>query len=318
MRVARYVGDGRVEIVEEAAPSLPEGGLLVQTEACGLCSGELMAWYMNQKVPHVLGHEVAGRVIASDDRRFSVGARVFPHHHAPCLQCDLCLSGRTVHCEQWRRTKLVPGGMADVFAVPAANLNDTLIVDDLAANDAALIEPLACVVKSLRLGGEHYERPVVIGLGVMGLMHALALGPSAVGIELSESRRNWATDVGIDARTPEDAPKSDLIFVCPGSQSAFDFAVSIASPQARIVLFAPLPPGQDLVVPQSAYFRDLSIANSYSCGSADTLAAAEIIRAGVVAAKHVISEFIPMEALPQAYQDMKAGRILKPMVLFAR
>lgn len=316
MRVARYVGDGRVEIVEEPQPTLPEGGLLVQTEACGLCSGELMAWYMDQKIPHVLGHEVAGKVIASGDARFPVGARVFPHHHAPCLRCELCLTGRTVHCEHWRRTKLVPGGMADVFAVPAGNLNDTLIVDDLAPEDAALIEPLACVVKSLRLGGTHHERPVVIGLGVMGLMHALALGSDAVGIELNESRRAWAARFGIDARTPEQAPKSDLIFVCPGSQSAFDFAVSIASPQARIVLFAPLPPGENLVVPQSAYFRDLSIANSYSSGPADTFAAAEIIRSGAVSAEKVISEFIPLEDLPRAYQDMKAGRILKPMVMF--
>src|ERR1019366_7518122 len=102
MKLARYVGDGRVIIAEEDAPNCPKGGLLIRTEACGLCSGELMSWYMDRKIPHVLGHEVAGIVQESQDGRFPVGSRVFPHHHAPCLECELCRAGLFVHCEQWR------------------------------------------------------------------------------------------------------------------------------------------------------------------------------------------------------------------------
>src|SRR3954464_12385435 len=109
MKLARYIGNGEVAIVEEAPPTLPDGGLLVRTEACGLCSGELMSWYMDRKIPHVLGHEVAGIVGESADDRFPVCSRVFPHHHAPCLQCDHCARGQYVHCEQWKRTKLDPG-----------------------------------------------------------------------------------------------------------------------------------------------------------------------------------------------------------------
>src|ERR1019366_2283358 len=144
MKLARYRDSG-VFVTEEPAPSLPAGGLLVQTEACGLCSGELMDWYMDAKSDPVLGHEVAGRVIESDDPRFPVGARVFPHHHAPCGFCDWCKRGAFVQCETWRKTKLMPGGMAEQFAVPKDNLADTHLVDDLRAIDAALAEPLACV-----------------------------------------------------------------------------------------------------------------------------------------------------------------------------
>jgi hypothetical protein len=57
MKLARYVGGGRIEIRDEPEPTLPPGGLIVKTEASGLCSGELMDWYMERKVPHVLGHE---------------------------------------------------------------------------------------------------------------------------------------------------------------------------------------------------------------------------------------------------------------------
>jgi L-iditol 2-dehydrogenase len=316
VRVARYVGNGQVAIVEEDRPVCPEGGLLVETLASGLCSGELMDWYMDRKVPHVLGHEVAARVVESQDARFPVGAQVFPHHHAPCLACELCQAGKYVHCEQWRRTKLQPGGMADVFAVPAANLSDTLQTDDLRPVDAALIEPLACVAKSLRLSGSEGSKAAVVGLGVMGLMHLLLLPRTAKGYDLNSSRVEWARSIGLDAGHPNEATPADVVFVCPGSQAAFDFAMSIVEPEGTIVMFAPLSPGQSLQVPQEAYFRDIAIRNSYSCGPNDTRAAAQAIRDGKLRAEQVVSNFIGIEELPEAYLAMKKGEILKPMVVF--
>lgn len=318
MNVARYIGNGQVAIVDEPVPACPPGGLLVRTEACGLCSGELMSWYMDRKIPHVLGHEVAGIVVESQDERFPVGSRVFPHHHAPCLRCSLCLEGQYVHCDQWKRTKLLPGGMADFFAVSAENLTDTLLIDDLRPIDGALIEPLACVVKAIRganLPAEP-ERVAVVGLGVMGLMHALLM-PGCMAYDLNPSRIEWAREQGVEARTPDDADPADVIFVCPGSQAAFDFALRIAKPGAQIVMFAPLGPGEDLRVPQEAYFRDITIRNSYSCGPDDTRAAADAIRAGKIRAEQVVSEFVEMKGLPDAYGKMKRGEILKPMVVYS-
>lgn len=323
MLLARYIGNGEVAIVDEPLPACPPGGLLVRTEASGLCSGELMAWYMDRKIPHVLGHEVAGKVVESQDDRFPVGSRVFVHHHAPCLQCSLCEQGHYVHCDQWKRTKLTPGGMADFFAVAAENLNDTLRVDDLRAIDAALIEPLACVAKSLRSAGlptlpatkTEGARCATIGLGVMGLMHALLL-PGSRAYDLNPERVAWARTQGVDARLPDEAQAADTIFVCPGSQAAFDFALRLANPGATLVMFAPLGPGEDLRVPQAAYFQDLTIRNSYSCGPNDTKAAAEAIREGAIRAEQVVSDFIGMETLPTAYGKMKRGEILKPMVVW--
>ncbi len=313
-RLARYVGNGRVEIVEEPVPTLPKGGLIVRTEACGLCSGELMAWYMDRTLPHVLGHEVAGIVEQSDTPRFPVGARVFPHHHAPCEQC--AEGDESVHCPTWKATKLVPGGMAERFAVGAENLTDTHVVDDLRAVDAALIEPLACVCKSVRRGGS--GRPLVIGLGVMGLMHMLLLGEGAVGVDLSEGRRAWASDQGLHALDPDDLEEGtfDNVFVCPGSQAAFDLALRAAAPGATVTMFAPLGPGEDLRVPQSAYFRDITVKNSYSAGPKDSRDAIAAIRKGKIRAEQVCSEFIALEDLPEAYGRMKRGETLKPMVVF--
>ncbi|MBC8064391.1 MAG: hypothetical protein H7Y17_06150 [Chlorobia bacterium] len=92
--------------------------------------------------------------------------------------------------------------------------------------------------------------------------------------------------------------------------------MKIANPGASLIMFAPLTPGEVLEVPQEAYFKDIQILNSYSCGPNDTRAAKEAISAGRIRAEQVVSHFIGIEELPAAYGKMKRGEILKAMVLF--
>ncbi len=318
MKLARYIGNGEIAILEEPAPVCPPGGLLVRTEASGLCSGELMAWYMDQKIPHVLGHEVCGRIIESQDERFPVGHRVFVHHHAPCLACELCRNGLFVHCEQWKRTKLIPGGMAETFAASAENLNDAFLVDELHPEDAALIEPLACVVKSLQRGGTG-DRAAVIGLGVMGLMHALTIGrENVVCFEIAEHRAAYGRQLGLQVLESADTDERfDRVFVCPGNQQALELSVALVRPGGTVILFSPLPPN---TMPHldinRLYFADATLTTSYSCGPDDTRRAAELLARGTISAKQVVSDFINLDELPAAYGKMKRGEILKPMVMF--
>lgn len=317
MRLARYHSGGVLQIEEAPMAECPSGGLLVRTEACGLCSGELMTWYLDRKAPHVIGHEVAGIVVESQDSRFPLACRVAPHHHAPCGSCELCQRGAFVHCPTWKRTRLDPGGMAEYFAVSSELLLDTHRVDDLDPLDAALVEPLACVVKQIRrLGCAEQSQVAIIGLGVMGLLH-LKLLTKATGFDVNPKRVEWAKHLGLDARVNDTAKKFDAVVVMPGSEAAVAFALEIASPDAKIGLFAPLMPGVAPATPwEEYYFRDITWVNSYSCGPDDTSAAVEIIRTRRVKSADVVSDFIDLDALPQAYEQMQKGEILKAMVTF--
>jgi L-iditol 2-dehydrogenase len=223
-----------------------------------------------------------------------------------------------VHCEQWKRTKLVPGGMAEYFAVPAENLTDAFSVGPLRAVDAALIEPLGCVMKSIGMAGTVFPTftSAVIGLGAMGLLHALLM-TECTGFELNSDRADWARKQGIHVAGPDNSKRFDRIFICPGSQKAFDLALQIANPGARLIMFAPLPPSERLAVSQEAYFKDLQISHSYSCGPNHTREARAVLEKGLIRAEQVVSDFIGIEELPRAYERMKQGEILKPMVVFA-
>ncbi|HKU81178.1 MAG TPA: alcohol dehydrogenase catalytic domain-containing protein, partial [Candidatus Tumulicola sp.] len=219
MRAAVLYDVDDIRIERRPVPELGAGDLLVRTMASGICSGDVMPWYIRRKAPLVLGHEPAGVVAAiggappardEEGRPFAVGDRVFVHHHAPCFACAACDRGDYVQCAAWRASKIDPGGIAEFFRVPPGNQRDTLrLPDDVPFVDAALTEPLACVVKSLRRGGvQPGDALYVIGLGVMGLMHLLAgraLGARIYGSDFIAARRDIARRLGCVAFHPDDA-----------------------------------------------------------------------------------------------------------------
>ena len=180
MKVARLYDYLDVRIEDEPVPCPGPREALVRTRACGICSGDVVPWYIRKKAPLVFGHEPVGEIVevGAGVTHVRPGDRVFVHHHAPCLTCRACRRGEFVQCPTWRASKIVPGGMAEYFLVPETNLfGDTLVLPDAVSDeDGALVEPTACVVKSLTPRRPHRRRlaVLIIGLGVMGQLHVVA------------------------------------------------------------------------------------------------------------------------------------------------
>jgi L-iditol 2-dehydrogenase len=328
MRAAVLYDVDDVRIEERTVPELSEGDILVRTRASGICSGDVMPWYIRRKAPLVLGHEPAGVVAdVRGDAPFRVGDRVFAHHHAPCFECRFCARGEYVQCATWRATKIDPGGIAEYFRVAPANQRDTLVLPpDVAFPDASLVEPLACVVKSLRRSGLRAgDRCYVIGLGVMGLLHTLAarsLGAEVFGGDFLEARRHVAERGGAIAFHP-DAVRAALpdgadVVVCgPGTSAAMEAAVDAVAPGGTVVMFTPFPPEVRVSIDSTRmYFGDLRVVASYSCGPDDTRKALELITSGIVSASKVGAELVALDEVPRAYRQLAQSQIIKPIVTF--
>ncbi|HYL26931.1 MAG TPA: alcohol dehydrogenase catalytic domain-containing protein [Candidatus Nitrosotalea sp.] len=328
MRAAVLYDADDIRIEERPIPELREGEILVRTMASGICSGDVMGWYIRRKAPLVLGHEPCGIVAETcGDVAFSKGARVFVHHHAPCFSCRACERGEFVQCATWRATKIDPGGIAEYFRVSTANLRDTLeLPDSVAFPDASLVEPLACVVKSLRRSGLRAgDRCYVIGLGVMGQLHVLAaraLGAEVIGGDFIAARRELAERNGATAVHPADAKRvlgagAEVVICGPGTPQALQDAVEAAAPAGTVVMFTPFPPEVPVTIDsQKMYFGDLRLVASYSCGPDDTRASLEMIAQGTVTAEKVNATLVSLDEVPRAYQDLKEARIVKPIVVF--
>ncbi len=294
--------DVRLESI--TLPRLGPGDLLVRITACGLCASEVMDWYMARKAPIPLGHEPVGEVLqrGSAVEAFSPGDRVFVHHHAPCMRCRACRRGAYVHCTTWRRGKLTPGGLSEFAVAPAEIVDaDTLPIPPEVSDEAAIfIEPLATVVKSLRRSRMRQgDRVLVIGLGVMGLLHVMLarrLGAGMiVGADRVPSRLKRAREAGagivVDVtqeqlpeavRTATDGDGADIVIVGPGSLEAMQAGFEAAGPASTVILFTPTEPDARWPFPvHEAYFREISVVPSYSCGPDDTREALRHIRDGL-------------------------------------
>lgn len=339
MKVARLYDFLDIRIEEEPIPAIGRDEILVRTAACGICSGDVVPWYIRKKAPLVFGHEPVGEVVevGSAVSEFRAGDRVFVHHHAPCWTCSACARGEFVQCETWRTSRIHPGGMAEYFRVPATNLRDTLsLPTGMSWADGALIEPLACVVKSLRRGALAENASVlVIGLGVMGQMHVLLArhfgARQVLAADLVPSRcehaRRLGADAVIDAQDGDWPARlldltrgegSELVIVGPATVAALEQGIRCAARGGTVVQFMATEPGTTLALPTSElYFREIRLVPSYSCGPTDTRAALDLVGRGVVGAEHVVTHRFPLAQAADAYRTAAQDRSsLKTLVTF--
>lgn len=330
-------GPKNFEVETVPRPSLQGNDeLLLRTAACGICSSDLVEWYLQRKVNTVLGHEVVGYAeeVGPELDHVKSGQLVFVHHHAPCMACRYCRSGDPVHCVTWRKSKLDPGGMAEYIRVPAVNARcDSFAIDDLTPEVGAFIEPLACSIKAAaRLGNRSREHGVMVGCGVMGLLNiaaAKAAGTDVIwAVEPDPVRRQHARQFGADETfTPAELDNeacrdgfegADYVIVGPGSPQVILQSLAYVRNGGTVVLFTPTP--TDAVTPLDfcdLYFREVSLVPSYSCGPQDTRRAYELLRTGTVDVSPLITHRFPIDEIQRAYDTAKSGgNVLKVLVVF--
>jgi L-iditol 2-dehydrogenase len=340
MKVAKLYSFHNIRLEDVPIPRIGPRDALLKTKACGICSGDVMPWYIEQKAPLVLGHEPAGEIVevGKEVTSFKAGDRVFTHHHAPCFTCRACRRGDYVQCETWKNTKIEPGGISEYILIPEINLeNDTLnLPDNLSFEDGTFIEPSACVVKALKRAKiRHGDTVLVIGLGVMGQLHILLsrkygaeriIGADMVPFRLNKAKKFGADEV-IDVSKDDliDALKNltngtmaDLVIVGPNSAETMGHGLSAAGAGGKVVLFTPAKPGEQLTInPNDLYFKDINIITSYSCGPTDTADALDIIAEGTVQAEKLITHRFRIEDTAEAFRlTAEAKDSLKAVINF--
>ena len=338
MKVVRVHDFETVRIEEAPVPAIGPEEALVAIHACGICSGDVTPWYINQKAPIVLGHEPAGEIVAVGKQvtRFQPGQRVFVHHHAPCLQCPLCLRGAHSMCETWRKSHLDPGGMAEFVRIPSINLaHDTLVLPDpLDYESGSFVEPVACAVKAFRRARFRKGSSVmVIGSGIMGqilvrlarhLGASLLLASDRIPFRLEKAQASGADrTIHIDQENPIEVVKEvtqgnmiDLVIVGPGSPEAIRTGIACAGRASTVLLFMGTPPGvQTPLEFFDLYFQEKDLICSYSCGPEDTREALDLLSAGIFPIQEWITHRFPLEKAEKAYGiAAQGGDSLKVMI----
>ena len=332
MRVARLYDLDDVRIEEHPVPELEPDDALVKMAVCGICTSDTFPWYVRLKAPAVLGHEPAGTIVKVGEAvtNFSIGDRVFIHHHAPCMSCRHCRRKEFSMCSVWRESAIDPGGLAEYIRVPGHNLQHDCFVlpDDMKMEDGALIEPVACAVQALKRKApvQEGDHVLVIGAGMMGQILMLLArhygAQTVIAADTVPYRLRKALSLGADTAinvaqqqlsdevsNATGGDLADLIVVCPGSIKAMSSAFEAIGAGGTVCLFTPSTEEEILPIsPHDFWFKHITLTASYSCGPPDTREACELISEGVVTAEKIVTHRYPLAESGKGFATVSAAR----------
>ena len=312
MRQAAYYSNRDIRIQEAPLPKIGPGELLIRVEAAGICGSDVMEWYRLNRVPLVLGHEVAGTIeeVGEGIRSYKKGDRVACSHHVPCGRCHYCLKGHETVCDTLRTTNFDPGGFCEYLRLPKINVDYGVypLPDSVSFEEATFIEPLACVLRGQRLAGfKNDQSLLVLGSGIAGLLHiylAKIRGASLiVATDISDYRIKQAKRFGADQAlfakeySPEIIRKlnqdrlADLVIVSTGSVVAIDLALKSVDRGGTILFFAPTDNGIEVSIPFNEMFwrTEITLTSSYAGSPQDYKEALNLITSGRLKVRDLIT-----------------------------
>jgi alcohol dehydrogenase, propanol-preferring len=211
MKAAILHGFKKALEIEDVPRPVPEANdLLIRVEACGVCHSDLHVadgdWPQFTpitKMPLILGHEIAGRVVekGSNVREFQIGDRVgVPWIHWTCGECEFCLEGNENLCTGQKITGVtVDGGFAEFVKAPASHV--VKIPNRLSAVDTA---PLFCAgvtvyraLKQARISpGQRLAIFGIGGLGHVAVQIGRELGAEVTAIDVADEKLHLAETLG--------------------------------------------------------------------------------------------------------------------------
>lgn len=219
MKAALWYGikDVRLENIEE--PKVTKGNVKIKVKWCGICGSDLHEYlggpiFIPTDKPHpiskevapvVLGHEFSGEIVEVGEgvTNLNIGDRVAVEPIVACGTCPACQEGKYNLCSSLGFHGLCGGGggFAEYTVFPAKFVHK--IPDGLSFEKAALIEPIAVAIHSLRVGKFMTgQSAIVLGAGPIGLATIEALkaaGASLVIVMQRKSvRQEYALRAGAD------------------------------------------------------------------------------------------------------------------------
>ena len=238
------------ELADVPDPACPADGVVVEVEATGLCRSDWHGWQGHDDgivLPHVPGHELAGRVVAVGPavRRWQVGDRVTTPFVLACGDCPSCARGDGQVCERQLQPGFTQwGSFAELVALPRADVNLVRVPSGVDADVAA---GLGCRFATAYRAVAHVaqvragETVVVHGCGGVGLaavMVAVARGATVLALDPAPASLALARDLGalpVEAAAAGDVTDADVSLDCFGSRASMAASIACLRPRGRHV-----------------------------------------------------------------------------------
>ncbi len=341
MTQAVIVAPRQIEYQHNEIPALRPDQVRVRVRACALCTWEQRVYsgIDTYAYPFVGGHEFAGYVeeIGSEVGvpGLKVGDLVAVAALKRCGQCASCRRGLDNLCDNNQSGRVPgrpwgPGGLGEYVVVPGYQVYK--LGPDVTSYEAALVEPVACVLRSIKKA--HLipgDQVVIVGAGIMGLLHLLFAkrqGTRVIVSELDEGRAKKALELGADevinpaqgnyveyVRELTNGRGADHTFMAIGVAKAIEDAVKATAKGGMVQVYASVYPKPAMITIDADLFhnREIVLTGTVSQDHEDFLHSAEVISNRTIDLRPLISRVYPLAQLADAFAtalNKEAYRVL--------
>lgn len=317
MRVGVIEGIRKVAIRELPIPEPGPGEILINTQACALCTWEQRIYSgVDKKTPPPFagGHEFAGVVAAIGEGTktdLKLGDLIAPGPRAG-----------GPHDFDFYRMKYLdlfgPMGLAEYKVVTADSVYR--LANDLPVELGCFTEPLACVIHAAdKINYSLAQDVVVIGAGPMGILNmmiAKCFGTRVIVSELDKKRNKFARDMGADDTinpSEEDAAEkvleltggkgADVVVVAIGSHAANLDALKMVAKFGTVMLFASAHPPTDLMIdPDFIHRKQVTLTGAQNPSASSFKVAADMVSKGLLNLSPLIEHKYPMDQIEEAFE----------------
>ena len=336
MAVTSY--DAPLEPIEVPEPGLLPGHAMLEILTSGVCSSDLktsrgmMPFSADLALPHIPGHEIHGRVLATDPPgSIAEGTRAVVHHYWSCGACAACLRGDETLCRRltaWTGFTH-PGGFTERIVVPLGRLVAIpASIDPIhaASMSCALGTAYRSVVTRGRVGAG--MTAAIVGLGGVGI-HAAQVGRAAgartFSFDVHEPTIAAARDLALDAALVDDehaiqglldetgGEGVDVVVDTVGHDDTLALARRLVRPGGRVVGVG-YAPDSSLIVPTTRLVLDeVDYVGSRFAHRDDLARAVSLVERGAVSM--IVGMVRPLEQVNEVFEALETGSVVGRAVL---
>ncbi len=334
MTAAVLHGKEDLRIEQIPVPELRPGEVRVQIGAALTCGTDVKVFRRGYharmiRPPLVFGHEFAGTIseVGAGVANWRIGQRVVAANSAPCGACYYCRRDLTEICDD---LQFLNGAYAESLVISERFVSSSLyeIPDSLPFAEAALTEPLACVVHGMEaVSVKKNDTVIVLGLGPIGLLFVRLChlaGAKVIAAGRRAERLHLARTLGADAvfdisETPdilaalrtrtEEGRGADIVIEAVGTPDAWQTAIALGRKAATISLFGGCP--QDSTVTLDTHrihYDEMRLVGAFHHTPRTFRAALDLICSGQVPSRAFLTETAPLSELPAVLATLAQGR----------
>lgn len=324
MKAGLYLSEKQLRVGKLELTDLQPGETLVKVSYAGICGTDMMIYsgkHPRARAPLAMGHEFSGIIERiNGDSNLTAGDRVVIEPTLSCGRCQACLAGESHVCKTLKLIGIdTHGGFAEYAVVPLDRLHR--IPDELTDNHAALAEPVAVAVHTVKRSGLKLGDSIaILGAGPIGLLIGVVAKQAGAGrvmiSDISPYRLGIAEQLGLIAlnaqalSVTEEVLKrtggngADIVFEAAGSQMTANQMIECVKTQGQLVVVSVYKQAPTIHL-AAMHYRELSLMTTRCYSSEDFVTAIELLSSRSIDVGPLISHELPLDQFEEGFHLME-------------